>query len=307
MATQWYYQDAGEERGPVAFRELVELVRSGTVTETDLVRSSWKTDWQRADSVVGLFHMAGRSAEELAQLNPPVPPPSTPEPIAAESPADVAALGADEATERPGWMTRLSSITGHRKQRSSEIPIAGTASAGDPAVKSTRDAGEMQVAATSSTEELSPELSGYYSRPASSTGNDAWTSAVEEAVARADLRAAGLKPPVGRWARLARRITSPFSAMRGTGRSSWLRPAFRLVSAIVCANLMALAIVEWSAEEDLRFPVRETTRGQDTGARYFPFVGRCGSGEYLFLVFDVMLVTGAAGYFAAQWFDSRTE
>src|SRR6266478_2157171 len=107
MATQWYYLGAGEERGPVAFRELIELVRSGTVTETDLVRSSWMADWQRAYSVVGLFHMAGRSPEELAQANaPPM------ESIVAEAPADVAALDADDATDRPGWTMRLSSVTG---------------------------------------------------------------------------------------------------------------------------------------------------------------------------------------------------
>src|SRR5258708_5801463 len=36
MATQWHYQSGGgEERGPVSFRELVELVRSGAVTEAD--------------------------------------------------------------------------------------------------------------------------------------------------------------------------------------------------------------------------------------------------------------------------------
>ena len=77
--------------------------------------------------------------------------------------------------------------------------------------------------------------------------------------------------------------------------SPWIRQAFRLVCAIVCANLVALAIVEWSAEEELRFPTRETARGQEAGGRHFPFIGKCGSGEYMFLVFDVMLVTGAAG------------
>ena len=69
MATQWYFQASGQEGGPVAFRELIELVRSGTLTEADLVRSSWKTEWQPANSVVGLFYMAGRSPEELTRLN----------------------------------------------------------------------------------------------------------------------------------------------------------------------------------------------------------------------------------------------
>jgi hypothetical protein len=306
MATQWYYQNAGEERGPVAFRELVELVRSGTVTETDLVRSSWKAEWQRAYSVVGLFHMAGRSAEELAQLYRQDPP-SAPEPVAAEAPADVAALDADEETERPGWMTRLFSTRGRRKERSSEIPIVGKTIANTPAVKNIGEDGPTQVAATDSTKELSPELAGYCSSPTSSPGSDAWSSTVDEAVARADLRAAGLNPAAGRWARLARRIAHPFAASYGMRRSPWIRPAFRLICAIVCANLVALAIVEWSAEEDRRFPMSDTTPGQGTLRRQFPFVGECGSGEYMFLVCDAMLVTGAAGYFAARWLDSRAD
>jgi hypothetical protein len=302
MATQWYYQEAGEERGPVAFRELVALVRSQAITETDLVRSSWKSEWQPADTVVGLFHMAGRPVAELTPSNP-LPT----EPIVAEAPADVAAPGTGDATERPGWLTRLFSTTGSRKQAPSQIPTVGTAAADHLAVTSSNDAGPMPIAATSSPEQFGAQLSGDDSRPTSSPGSDAWASAVEEAVARADLRAAGLNPPAGRWRRLARRVANPFTAMRDLGYSRWIRPAFRLVSAIVCANLVALALEAWSAEEDLRFPRRETTVGQDAGGRHFPFVGRCGSGEYAFLVFDVMLVTGAAGYFGARWLDTRAE
>ncbi len=69
MATQCYTPTEGEEAGPVAFSDLVDRVRSGTMTESDLVRSSWNADWQRADTVVGLFHMAKRSSEELAHLS----------------------------------------------------------------------------------------------------------------------------------------------------------------------------------------------------------------------------------------------
>jgi len=302
MATQWYYQDAGEERGPIAFRELIELVRAGTVTETDLVRSSWKAEWQRAYSVVGLFHMAGRSPEELAQANPPPM-----ESVVAEAPADVAAFDADDATERPGWMTRLSTVTGSRNQNATGIPIAGTANADDSAVKNISDSGQTPGATANSTEELSRELAGYASRPTSSPGSDAWSSAVDEALARADQKTAGSNPPVGRWGRLARCIANPMAAVRDIGQSRWIRPAFRLVCAIICANLVAWAVEEWSAAEEIRYPTREATRGQDAGGRHFPFVGKCGSGEYMFLLFDAMLVTGAASYFAARWLDSRAE
>ncbi len=302
MATQWYYQDAGEERGPVVFRELVKLVRARTVAETDLVRSSWKTEWQPAHTVVGLFHMAGRPTETPA----PADPPPT-EPVVAEAPADVAAPDADEAAERPGWLTRLFSTSGSRKEGPAGIPIFGAATADGSAVKNVKDSEQTEAAATSPTSQISPDLAAYLPGPTSSRGSDAWTSAVEEAVARADLRAAGLNPAAGRWGRLARRVAHPLRAMGDMAHSGWVRPAFRLFCAVVCANLVAFALVEWSAEEDLRFPRREATIGQDAGEKYFPFVGPCGSGEYAFLVFDVMLVTGAAGYFAARWLDTRAE
>src|SRR5262245_12796459 len=99
MATQWYFQAGGEENGPVAFRELIELVRSGTLTEADLVRSSWKAEWQPAASVVGLLYMAGRSPEELTRLNATGDPEPALEEIAAAPGNDVATKGADEAAD----------------------------------------------------------------------------------------------------------------------------------------------------------------------------------------------------------------
>jgi hypothetical protein len=302
MATQWYYQEAGEERGPVPFRELVELVRAEAISETDLVRSSWKSEWQPAHSVVGLFHMAGRSAAELAQWNSPPT-----EPVVPEAPTEVAAPDPDDVVERPGWMTRIFTTTRNRQEIPPEIPGARAATAERSATKNVNDAGPVPAAASNPVQEMRPEFSAYYSRPDSATASDAWSSAVEEAVVRADQRAAGLSPSAGRWRRFVRRAAHPLMAMRGMVESQWIRPAFRLFCAIVCANLVALALVEWSAEEDVRFPRPDTRLGQDSGEKYFPIVGRCGTGEFAFLVFDAMLVTGAAGYFAARWLDTRAE
>jgi hypothetical protein len=301
MATQWYYRDAGEERGPVAFRELVELVRSQAITETDLVRSSWHSEWQPAHSVVGLFYMAGRLAEAPTQ---PDPPPT--EPIVSEAPADVAAPDADEATKRPAWLTRLFSIAGGRRDVSRDLPIDATTADG-LAGNNANNARPMPTTASSPADQISPKLAEYCPRPASSSAGDAWSSAVEEAVVRADLRAAGLSPAAGRWRRLASRVASPLTTIREMGHSRWIRPAFRILCAIVCANLVAVALEKWSADEDLRFPRRDAAFSRDAGNKYFPLVGQCGTGEYAFLVFDAMLVTGAAGYFAARWIDSRAD
>lgn len=72
MATRWYYEAFGLELGPVSFRELVELVRSGRLTEDDLVRANYMPGWERAVEVVGLFHMAHRHSDLLVEPSVPV-------------------------------------------------------------------------------------------------------------------------------------------------------------------------------------------------------------------------------------------
>ncbi len=52
MATEWFYKTTGDERGPVQFRELVALARSGAVTRADFVRSTWHKEWQPAETIL---------------------------------------------------------------------------------------------------------------------------------------------------------------------------------------------------------------------------------------------------------------
>ncbi len=295
MATQWFYKDAGEERGPVPFRELVQLVRSKTVTENDLVRSAWNPEWQRADSVVGLFYMAGRAAEEPAQLNTAARPPA--EPVAAEAISNV-----EEPCERPGWLQRLFSVGGLRKKTPAEVPIDALPAIDAGAAPSASQATSDSTAGSPGQQSLAPELADYATSAANST-NDGWSSLVGEGVERA----AGIRPALGRWGRLIRHVSRALAAVLGAGQSSWFRPAFRLVCAVVCSNLVAIAVESWSAEEALRFPSRETTLGRDAGAQQFPFIGKCSGGEYLILTFHLMLFTGAGAYFAARWLDSHAE
>lgn len=60
MATQWYYLQNDLELGPIPYSDLIELVHGEIIQEDDLVRPDWQDEWQRADSVVGLFYMARR-------------------------------------------------------------------------------------------------------------------------------------------------------------------------------------------------------------------------------------------------------
>jgi len=314
MAQQWYFQSHGEQFGPIAFRELVELVRTGVVNEGDLVRSSWKVEWQAAESVVGLFHMAGRSPEDLARLY--APPPVSPPPVA-ELPID----SDEEAAERPDWMARLFEADApHGATTQGGIPILGPAPgsaeqtgespAGDVARAIDEPASVVprgSMTAKPTGESLPPELAAYWSSPAPGS---LLSEAIESAVAAADQRRAANSPrKAGRISRFFSRFLGSFRgrlAPDGQG-TSLVRSALRIVPAIVCANLVAFAIENWSAQEALRFPSREAVTRQQPAVRKFPLIGECGNGEYMFLMFDLMLVSGAATYYAAGWLESRAE
>jgi len=55
MAERWFCKVLGREMGPLGFEDLVELARSGTLTEGDPVRREGSDDWAAAGEVAGLF------------------------------------------------------------------------------------------------------------------------------------------------------------------------------------------------------------------------------------------------------------
>ena len=58
MSSRWYCRTLGQELGPVAFGDLVEMVRQGSLGRDDQVRRDNSTRWSRAEEVVGLFRAA---------------------------------------------------------------------------------------------------------------------------------------------------------------------------------------------------------------------------------------------------------
>jgi hypothetical protein len=75
------------------------MVRQGIVKEEDLVRPDWKQSSQRADSVVGLFHMSRRAAAPAAEVST----------VAAAEPVPAPASEARHAEEleRPEWLREM--------------------------------------------------------------------------------------------------------------------------------------------------------------------------------------------------------
>ncbi len=66
MASQWFCTVLGQEIGPVSFREMAEMVRSGTLKEEDPVRREGMSEWTRAREVIGLFRSAAKEPAQPA-------------------------------------------------------------------------------------------------------------------------------------------------------------------------------------------------------------------------------------------------
>jgi hypothetical protein len=270
------------------------------------VRFSWTTEWQRADSLVGLFHMAQKPPEELT------PPPDLRPPLAGELPAERdEPVAIPEVVDRPGWVMRLIQVGGFRRKTAAEIPILGPAPATSseassllaPEIGGSDEPGSSPAAARTPNEEQPAEIAAFFNQDASSESN-LWSSTVDEAMAAVTARRAGksTRSHSSRFGKILGALARIIP--RGENGQSLMRNGFRIGCAIVCANLVAWAVENWSAQEALRFPSRET---QQAALRHFPLLGTCGSGEYLFLMFDLMLFTGVAVWFAAGWLESRAE
>jgi hypothetical protein len=92
MASRWFCRVFGQEVGPLGFEDLVEMVRSGTLTDGDRVRGEFSEDWIPAREVTGLFPPVQGPAVGLNAPEPkPLPSPPEPKPgfpgVAAARPA----------------------------------------------------------------------------------------------------------------------------------------------------------------------------------------------------------------------------
>ncbi|MEZ6132667.1 MAG: DUF4339 domain-containing protein [Planctomycetaceae bacterium] len=74
MATQWYWLEHAEERGPVSFRELALMIRDEQLGDDDLVREASWAEWQKADTVAGLYPTARRLRDESSEPHLECPP-----------------------------------------------------------------------------------------------------------------------------------------------------------------------------------------------------------------------------------------
>jgi hypothetical protein len=271
MATQWYYRAYGQDLGPLSFRELAQMVRDGSITETDLVRADWESEWHCAAGVVGLFHTAQRLADETSAACPEAGPDETfagartsleatewsadgsELPDATVDDLDALLNGVVPSGDRPSWMRRLVEVASLRRR-----PITAQS-------RSRQDEGPAWAPSRLS-------------------------KAIHSALAAMDVRAARKEP--GRFARWR-------ASLDGQGL---LHSGFRWGTSILLGNGVAWCILNWSDLESRRLPVRTLV-----DQRLFPIWGPCDSMEYSLLLVNTMLVAGVAGYFVARGLERLTD
>ncbi|MBT5018311.1 MAG: hypothetical protein HON04_06150 [Planctomicrobium sp.] len=76
-----------------------------------------------------------------------------------------------------------------------------------------------------------------------------------------------------------------------------LQSMFRMAMALGVANLVTYLVFSWSQTELQKFPDKRSTSKE---MKVFPIYGKCSDAEYLFLMFDTMIVAGIAGYGLAR-------
>lgn len=81
-----------------------------------------------------------------------------------------------------------------------------------------------------------------------------------------------------------------------------LKFVLRLGCGFAVANLVAWGIMNWTHQEQMRYPDRRSKV-----EHVFPFYGSCSPGEYYFLMFDAMIFGGFVGYGGALVLESMSD
>lgn len=281
MATDWYYKEGEQEVGPHTFHDLVEMVREEKLTADVLVRPDYLKEWQRAETIVGLFHMAQREPDSFTPITTndtahedEISDAEALESSVSEEPASKAEV------EKPGWLKRLLSI---RNSKIPPVPIDPNSknavelsqpvtvesgletSAESAGVELERDHSSVETEEVEADDEASTlvgegVIAGAYS-------DETWSTAINAAVDQIDARAP--KPeeePEPKQIVLPQSI--PFI------RSPTFHKSLKIFGTLGGACLVFYFIVDWMGQ----------------GTLYFPMIGVCS--PLMFLVYSAVAFLG---------------
>jgi len=238
---------------------MVEMVREEQLLPETMVRPHYMDEWQRADSVVGLFHMARRDPATLPAVNNALNEPDDElagtddlEAFLKESdePAGTGTDVVQQELERPGWLKRLLSL------RNSKIPPVPVDRHLEVSVDLSRPApngSAMPGAESKSESDTLPEPNAPIesAEDVVSTGaysEETWASTVNAAVERIDARAPKQEE-----------VPPPRQMVPAIKLSILEHPVFRklilVCVLILCASVGIYGFVSWMGQGKLYFPL----------------------------------------------------
>ncbi|QGQ24669.1 DUF4339 domain-containing protein [Gimesia benthica] len=254
MATEWFYKQSKEELGPYLFREMVEMVREECLLPETMVRPSYMDEWQRADSVPGLFYMSRKdpvtlptvqseetySGDEYADENDL-------DTFLTES--DIAestdTIQPEQQLEHPGWLRRLLSL------RNNKIPPVSVAPQREIHVDLSRPIAGSSELETDLDLLAGPDVDLDELNDDTETGaysEETWSTTVNAAVERIDARAPNQEQAPPSRQKLP---TINLSFLEHTA----FRKLLLACALILCASLGIYAFVDWMGQGQLYFPL----------------------------------------------------
>nr|MDQ3333046.1 DUF4339 domain-containing protein [Planctomycetota bacterium] len=319
---------------------LAELIREGRIRESTLVRREWPSDWQRADTVAGLFRAARLLHEVLVTDRSAAAVPREPETAEGQ-------LRPSRRNHGLGWFACLVGFPfGRRAEVWRPAEVGAMHAPGRNRGPRILDLGEAEDVGKAAGR-LCPAAVipiGDRGEPPSTVPAavaDEWSETVSAAMRAAEARDASCRrdrasnrsaslPSVllyrlgGAIRRAAAFLPAVLFTRRADGRdlrrrdrvARWLaalerrlppphvlRPGFRFGAAAAGANLTAFGLLNWSDRQTLRFPGRDT----DGTPPVFPFYGECSDVEYVLLLGHAVLLVAAAAYVAAWRLEAHAE
>lgn len=321
MATQWYWREQGNEKGPVTFKELIAMVQDRALNEEDEVRDQYSTSWQSAESVVGLFYMARRLPVER-QESPRVESDGAQGEIVGPAPGELqtlhfyrlAEVERVNTTPPPSDQNSTTpSITNHEC-----ITLASAQEEITYASDGTPVASGLAEAIEAATEEWDRRHIGATAGPIPLTGAQQSAEIVGSSIAipwrvlvgcgdvfrtvcRPFLAAISIiSIAICQWMRL-RTLCCLLERIASRQTLTWW---FRSCFAALTAGVVAYGVVSFSSYAEMRFP---ESRQENRGNKYVPFYGRCSSADFYVIFTDAVVVAAVVGYFVARGLEAMAD
>lgn len=280
--SDWYFKLDEQIQGPYPFQELAELMREAKLSPETQVRYSTEGDWQRADSVSGLFDRAEEAptGEMSAEADPDVD--------------DEAETGAysDET-----WSTTVKAAVDKIDSRNPK-----------PTEEEQEEAEPLQIV---------PEISlSILQRPAvrmvilacilvlcASAGVYGFIQWMGEEQVYFPL--VGETSPLLFlvYAACAFLVVVTVVPLLTYVSTPYLRVGYKLGASLVTAGLTALYLLHWSERQNLSFPARN----QAEAKLIFPLMGECSTFSYWMYFTDVLIFVAVLTFFTARWLESHAD